>query len=593
MASVTRLGLFLCLTIVLLSAPFGSAQLPALYASPGLEYGKANALDAQGNYINAALFQNTIAVNSNENLDAQGAGTDVALTKYDSSGQLLWAKRMGGTSSEGPHGVATDAVGNIFMTGYFGTPQTNAISNFDPLGSPAGNVSAEGGEDAFLAKYDSGGNFLWAFGLGNTGATTQERAWDLAVDAQGNSYVGGGFWGSMDFNPLGTPHVQSISNANGGLFLAKYDPNGLNQWAIVIDANIANVFAEGYITFDLNAAEDKIYVAGNFRGANVNVNPLGNPAVLNSDGMADMFLAAYDASNGTLDWVHGIGSAEQDLVAPGALRLDHSDQVWFTGRLSGTNSVDFDPGAGSAWVNNSSLFLSAFDANGNFLSARGMNSGVGDGGHRVGFDAQDNVYLAGWMSGSLDFGNGISANAQSATADVFIAKYSNTGACQWVNHFGGNNSSGNSICAGMVVDAQGNSYITGQLYGTDADIDPSSNSYLMSSAGSNDCFVIRYNSDGSLYEGPLTTSLSPSETQPVFSIFPNPAQTWIRISFAESPLAPYKVSVLNAQGALVVESQVAGSGLLLDVQHLLPGCYFVLIQDGASQMLGRARFVKH
>jgi hypothetical protein len=485
-------------------------KLAMLYSSAGIEYGKANAIDADNNYINGALFQNTINVNpvGTTNLTSSGLATEIALTKYNANGLLVWAKRIGGANtSEAPHGIDCDAAKNIYVTGYFGsTTITGSVAcSFNPNGG--NTVMSEGNEDCFVAKYDENGNHIWSFGLGNAAQNTQERAWDIAVDAAGNSYIGGGFQGTMNFNPLGIAMNISLTDGLVGLFIAKYNTNGICQWVIPINAQCNSVFNEGYITFDLDASGN-LLASGNFRGTNVNLNPNGTGTTLSSNGNCDIFIAKYNTSNGTLNWVKQIGSTAQDLVSPGALRCDNNGNPYFTGRLSGTNTVDFDPSAGVTIVANSALYIASFDTNGSLRYAKGMNSGTGDGGHRISFDSNNNVYIAGWMNGTATFGT-ISRTANSTTADVFLAKYNNDlSTCNWAFNFGGTGSTDNSICAGLVVDMQDNPIITGQLYGTNADVDPSSDALNFSSIGNNDCFVIKYTANGLLWiSSPLPVNL--------------------------------------------------------------------------------------
>ena len=476
-------------------------SLTVLYSSIGMEYGKASAIDADTNYINGSLFQNTINVNPNgtTNLTAPGLTTQIALAKYDKHGNLLWGKHFGGTTtSEAPHGIGTDAQKNIYVTGYFGsTTTTGALNaNFNPAGG--GTISTQGNEDIFVAKYDKDGNYQWAFGLGNIGQETQERAWDISTDAAGNIYVVGGFHGTMNFNPLGTALSLSLPDASAGLFIAKYNTNGICLWAEILDVKGTSVFTETYATCDLDNFGN-LYVAGNFRGAGVNFNPLATTTTLSSVGQNDIFIARYNTSNGTLFWVKQIGGAAQDLVSPGALRCDNNGNPYFTGRLSGTGSVDFDPSAAIKSITNSALYITTYDSSGNLRYAEGMNSGAGDGGHRIEFDNNNNVFIAGWMNGTATFGT-ISRTAFSPTADCFLAKYSNDLTnCFWAFNFGGTGSSDNNIVAGLSVDQENNPIITGQLYGTNADIDPSANTKYFSSIGNNDCFVIKYNSNGLLW----------------------------------------------------------------------------------------------
>ncbi len=476
-------------------------SLSVLYSSTGMEYGKASAIDADTNYISGSLFQNTIYVNPNgtTNLTAPGATTQIALTKFDKHGNLLWGKHFGGiATSEAPHGIGTDAQKNIYVTGYFGsTTTTGALNaNFNPAGG--GTISTQGNEDIFVAKYDKDGNYPWAFGLGNIGQETQERAWDISTDASGNSSVVGGFHGTMNFDPLGTALNLSLPDASAGLFIAKYNSSGICQWAEILDVKGTSVFNETYATCDLDNFGN-LYVAGNFRGTGVNFNPLATTTTLSSAGQNDIFIARYNTVDGTLHWAKQIGGAAQDLVSPGALRCDSNGNPYFTDRLSGVGSVDFDPSAAIKSITNSALYITSYDSSGNLRYAVDMGSGAGDGGHRIEFDNNNNVYIAGWMNGTATFGT-ISRTAFSPTADCFLAKYSNDlSNCFWAFNFGGTGSSANNIVAGLSVDQENNPIITGQLYGTNADIDPSANTKNFTSIGNNDCFVIKYNSNGLLW----------------------------------------------------------------------------------------------
>lgn len=566
-------------------------NLAILYGSAGMEYGKASAVDADTNYINGSLFQNTINVNPNgtTNLTAPGAPTEIALTKYNRLGQLIWAKSFGGTTtSEAPHGIDCDAAKNIYVTGYFGSTTTagSLNANFNPAGG--GTVATQGNEDCFVAKYDQNGNYQWALGLGNTGANTQERAWDIATDANGNSYVVGGFHGTINFNPLGTAMNYTLPDTLAGLFVAKYNTNGICQWVVMLDAQCTSVFTEGYATCDLDA-NGNLYVAGNFRGSNINFNPLGTSTTLTSSGLTDMFIAKYNTTNGVLSWVKKIGAAAQDIVSPGSLRCDNNGNPYFTGRLSGTGTVDFDPSAGTTNITNSALYLATYDTNGNLRYAVGMNSGTGDGGHRVSFDGNNDVYISGWMNGTATFGT-IPRTANSTTADVFIAKYNNNlSSCYWAFNFGGTGSTANSICAGLSVDQENNAIITGQIYGTNADIDPSAATLNFSSVGNNDCFVIKYNSNGQLWVNDTTSTTTGinEQFQSKLQIFPNPSTALINIQSASNEQFTY--NIFNSLGSIVSSGQCYNQ---VDVSKLPIGTYLLILTDKNSRKLATTKFLK-
>jgi hypothetical protein len=380
----------------------------------------------------------------------------------------------------------------------------------------------------------------------------------------------------------------SLPDTSAGLFVAKYNTNGICQWAVMLDAKCTNVFTESYATCDIDEIGN-LYVAGNFRGTNTDFNPLGTTTTLTSSGITDIFIAKYSTSNGILSWVKKIGGAAGEIISPGSLRCDLNANPYFTGRLSGTGIVDFDPSAGTTNITNSSLYLTTFDSNGNLRYAVGMNSGAGDGGHRVSFDSNNNVYVAGWMNGTATFGT-ISRTANSTTADVFIAKYNNNlTTCYWAFNFGGTGSSANNICAGLSVDQENNAIITGQLYGTNADIDPSAATLNFSSIGNNDSFVIKYNSSGQLWVNNITGLNSGNNKlfQNGVQLSPNPTSDYINLK--NITVEDFTYNIYNSLGELVNSGQ---NNTKINVSNLQNGFYIFEFIDNSKNTVATTRFVK-
>ena len=91
-----------------------------------------------------------------------------------------------------------------------------------------------------------------------------------------------------------------------------------------------------------------------------------------------------------------------------------------------------------------------------FLGGSNLDSGTG-----IAVDSLGNCYVTGYTWSS----NFPTKNAYNSTfggvTDVFIAKYDSRGNLVFSTFFGG---SGSDISSGIVVDAQGNSYITGSTY---------------------------------------------------------------------------------------------------------------------------------
>jgi hypothetical protein len=109
-------------------------------AGTGGDDGYSVAVDASGNaYVGGSFFSTKIAFGS-ITLSNEGAG-DIFIAKYDANGNVLWAKRSGGNSDDRALSVAADASGNVYATGYFDSPSitfdafvlTNAIPDYDNM----------------------------------------------------------------------------------------------------------------------------------------------------------------------------------------------------------------------------------------------------------------------------------------------------------------------------------------------------------------------------------------------------------------------------------------------------------------------------
>lgn len=109
-------------------------------------------------------------------------------------------------------------------------------------------------------------------------------------------------------------------------------------------------------------------------------------------------------------------------------------------------------------------------------------------GYDIATDASGNTYTTGYFSGTMTVGAG-NLNATGST-DIFVVKTNNQGVFQWAEKAGGSNADrGQSI----VVDGQGNSYVTGYFSGT-----ATFGTQTLTSSGSQDLFVAKYSSGGAL-----------------------------------------------------------------------------------------------
>ncbi len=498
---------FLVISAVSTVPPLSAGTL-FQFGSAGQEYGKAIATDSSNNVYVAGLFQNTINVNPDGaavNMSASGASVDTVIAKYNSNGDYQWSTHISGLGTKVPHGVLADSSGNVYVTGYFG--QSGAVAGpgnnatFDPTGTIAGRtVSSQGGFDAYVAKYNTSGVFQWAIGLGNAGQTTEERGWDISLDTNNNVLVSGGFSGTVNFNPLGTANNLTAASTVSH-FVSRYDSSGVNNLALKLDANLTDVFTEAYTAVAPDSSGG-FYVAGNYRGTT----DFGSGTTRTSAGQSDVFMAHYNSS-GTLLGVASVGGANTDILSPGAMRVGSDGNLYMTGRFTGPS--DFNPGASvTTLVGSNDVWVSAYNPDLTLRWAFAVPvTGTGiAGGHRVAFDSDGNLWVAGWINGgTADFDPSAATfplTATSANGDWFLAKYTSGGVLLWARTFGATDGSAQNIAAGLALDSQNNAWVTGQFYGTNLDFAPGADTALLSSLGLNDLFVAKYTSIGYLSAAP-------------------------------------------------------------------------------------------
>jgi len=268
------------------------------------------------------------------NLSSSGA-QDVYISKLDANGNFIWAKVVGGTGADQGFSLTLDKVGNIYVTGQF----SSAPTDFDP-GIAIYNLSSSGGPDVFILKLDANGNFIWAKQMGDINI---QQASSIAVDASGNVYSTGYFFGTPDFDPGPGTFTLSASGSNG-IFVSKLDANGNFVWAKQmsgpIPASLTNL--SNAIVID---AGNNVYTIGYFTNT-VDFDPGAGISNLSSFGNADVFISELDA-NGNFISVKQIGGAggENGL----GMVADANNNIYATGFFSST--ADFDPCSGTYNLN--------------------------------------------------------------------------------------------------------------------------------------------------------------------------------------------------------------------------------------------------
>jgi hypothetical protein len=159
-----------------------------------------------GWFTGGAVFGDTELISSNS--------TDGFIAKMYANGNWAWARKVGGTCSDICEGVACDNWGNVYVCGEF-----SFYSVFGPFA-----LTGFGDYDAFLAKLDSEGNWLWAINCGSNGT---EYGRSICIDDSANVYLTGSFSSTAEFGS-----VNLTSSGVSDIFVAKIDAEGDWEWVV-------------------------------------------------------------------------------------------------------------------------------------------------------------------------------------------------------------------------------------------------------------------------------------------------------------------------------------------------------------------------
>jgi hypothetical protein len=230
-------------------------------------------------YITGASQGNTVFSSANGTLNTvPGVGTwHMYLAKYNTSGKFQWGQTNAASPNSLPDGIAVDARGNAYVTGWLEDKTTfssNDGNDITVTGFSPAQTTSDFPDDAFLVKYDRNGNVKWANHIGGY------KGIGSAVAVSPTGEVGMvGFVGNINFGLPGEAETIATSQRPGtniGLgggdftnpynqdeFIATYNAAGVLQRALRHGGSKQQV-ATG-IAYDLWG---NLYVTGVFQRMN-------------------------------------------------------------------------------------------------------------------------------------------------------------------------------------------------------------------------------------------------------------------------------------------------------------------------------------
>jgi hypothetical protein len=315
-----------------------------------------------GNLLIAGDFESPSISFGSISLINQGIH-DVFLAKFDTAGNVLWAKSIYSNIDERCQDIAVDENNDLLITGQcgFGT----ATIHFDSLSVI--NV----GTNNFLAKYNTSGNVVWAKIFGDSTVVS-----GLNTDKKNNIYLTGNFPGECTC--FGSDTLTSLGYTD--IFLTKLDSMGDVLWAKSWGG--ASINDEGScVKID---PLGNIYIAGQF----------GSPYIIFSSDTVynngvlpyrDVFCAKLDSSCNAI-WADSFGGWSQDFVYD--IDLDQNNNPYLTGMTS------------LIYIN---VFLVKYDSIGNMDWYKIAGGTLSDRGHGVACTNGGSVYVTGVFTAPATF----------------------------------------------------------------------------------------------------------------------------------------------------------------------------------------------
>ena len=202
--------------IVVKLSPTGSLVFSSYLGGPNGTSASAVAVDGSSNAIVTGYATSGFPTTPNAFQTVNQGGEDAFVTKFNSSGNLIYSTFLGGNSTDTASGVAADSAGNAYVTGF----------SYSPIfpGAPSGGAQPvnKGQGDVFVAKVLPDGSGLSYFTF--FGGSYNDYGFGIGVDNAGNAYVGG-YTHSQDL-PVSPGAIQPAPAGNYDGFVFKLNAAG-------------------------------------------------------------------------------------------------------------------------------------------------------------------------------------------------------------------------------------------------------------------------------------------------------------------------------------------------------------------------------
>ncbi len=418
----------------------------------GAESGNAIAVDHQGDayLVGQTASTNYITTTNAYSPSLVNGNGDVFVTKLNPSGSaVVYSTYLGGSNADTGSGVAVDARGRAYVTGY-----TTSL-DFPTTAGAVQRTGRGGGNDAFAtALSEDGGALVYSTYLSGS---SDDRGNALALDSQGDAYIAGQTSSSDYLTTTGA--LQPASHGGGyDAFVTKLSPGGALVYSTYFGGTGGDVATGVAVDGGGNA-----YLTGATTSADF---PTIHAFQAVDHGNNEAFAAKLNVAGSALVYSTYLGGGSDDLGT--AIAVDSQGSAYVTGR---NNSGDFPTTNAYQPTNHGSfdVFVDKLTPGGDALAYGTFLGGGGDDfGDAIAVGNSGKAVVTGQAAVNFP----VTANAPQFVyadggIDAFVAEVdttlSGTASLLYSTYLGGN---GQDYGYGAALDCAGNAYVTGRTSST-------------------------------------------------------------------------------------------------------------------------------
>jgi len=314
-------------------------------------------------------------------INSRIGGKDVFIARFDSSGNFLYGRYLGGSNEDRNSSIIMDNSNRLLVIGW------TRSSDF-PIVNPY-QSTLSGSASVYVSRLtpDLSG-IEYSTYLGGRG---EDIGNCIEIDSYGYFYVYGRT-GSRDF-PVKNAWQNNYGGGQYDIFLTKFKPDGSD---LVFSTYLGGSGDEfGHIGLVIGNSGE-IYVGGFTYSTDF---PTINPYQEHNAGSQDVFISAFNSDGSQLIYSTYLGGTADDQH--GALVLDNSGYIYVNGTTYSANFPTKVPYQSTKKGTNDA-FLSILSPGGDLIYSTFFGGSGWDRSLNIARDSSGNIYLAG-NTGSSDF----------------------------------------------------------------------------------------------------------------------------------------------------------------------------------------------